>query len=87
MRKPFWDRAHRCVDGRVMRHDPQHDDPYLETDIGQCEECEGGGCDTVCKTCGGEGEIDQRIGGEPTSATVLCQDCSVSSTHQNTEAK
>ena len=28
-----------------MRHDPQPDDPGLETDIGQCEECEGHGCD------------------------------------------
>ncbi len=43
-RKPFWDRPHRCVDGRVMRHDPQPDDPNLETDIGQCEECGGDGC-------------------------------------------
>ena len=34
----------RCVDGRVMRHDPQDDDPYLETDIGQCPDCEGTGC-------------------------------------------
>jgi len=34
----------RCVDGRLMRHDPQPDDPYLETDIGQCPECEGEGC-------------------------------------------
>lgn len=34
----------RCVDGRLWRHDPQDDDPYLETDIGQCPECEGKGC-------------------------------------------
>lgn len=80
MRRPFWDSAHRCVDGRVMRHDPQHDDPYLETDIGQCEECDMRGCDNVCETCGGEGEIDQRIGGEATSVTVPCPDCSVSLT-------
>ena len=38
-------RSVRCVDGRLWRHDPQHDDPYLETDIGQCPECEGKGCD------------------------------------------
>lgn len=82
MRRPFWDRSHRCVDGRVMRHDPQHDDPELETDIGQCEECEGRGCDIVCETCGGEGEIDQRHGGEATSATVPCPDCTVSSRDQ-----
>ena len=34
----------RCVDGRAMRHDPQPDDPYLETDIGECEDCGGEGC-------------------------------------------
>lgn len=44
----------RCVDGRLMRHDPQHDDPYLETDIGKCPECEGAGCDKPepCGHCG-----------------------------------
>lgn len=41
----------RCEDGRVMRHDPQHDDPYLETDIGKCPECEGNGCKTYCDCC------------------------------------
>ena len=40
----------RCVDGRLMRHDPQPDDPYLETDVGKCEECGGKGC--VCECCG-----------------------------------
>lgn len=35
----------RCVDGREYRHDPMPDDPYLETDIGQCTECDGEGCD------------------------------------------
>jgi hypothetical protein len=34
----------RCMDGRVWRHDPQHDDPDLETDIGECPFCEGAGC-------------------------------------------
>ena len=34
----------RCVEGRLMRHDPQPDDPYLETDIGKCPECDGEGC-------------------------------------------
>jgi len=36
----------RCVDGRLIRHDPQTDDPYFETDIGQCQECKGKGCFT-----------------------------------------
>jgi predicted nucleic acid binding AN1-type Zn finger protein len=33
-----------CVSGRIMRHDPQPDDPELETDIGQCPHCGGQGC-------------------------------------------
>jgi hypothetical protein len=37
-------RSTHCVEGRLMRHDPRHDDPDLETDIGQCPECEGDGC-------------------------------------------
>lgn len=36
---------YRCIDGRLMRHDPQPDDPNLETDIGKCPECNGAGCD------------------------------------------
>ena len=35
----------RCIDGRLFRHDPQHDDPDLETDIGECPDCSGDGCD------------------------------------------
>ena len=37
----------RCVDGRTMRHDPQPDDPSLETDIGECPSCCGAGCETL----------------------------------------
>ena len=33
-----------CVGGRLMRHDPQFDDPELETDIGECPDCGGEGC-------------------------------------------
>ena len=33
-----------CVGGRIMRHDPQNDDPDLETDIGECPDCSGQGC-------------------------------------------
>ena len=40
----------RCVDGRLMRHDPQHDDPELETDRGECPECHGEGRN--CSDCG-----------------------------------
>ena len=34
----------RCIDGRLWRHDPQPDDPYLETERGECPECRGKGC-------------------------------------------
>lgn len=34
----------RCIEGSSYRHDPQHDDPDLETNIGRCRECEGKGC-------------------------------------------
>lgn len=32
------------VDGRLIRHDPMADDPYLETDVGKCPDCGGEGC-------------------------------------------
>jgi len=34
----------RCIEGRLYRHDPQHDDPDLETDVGECPACGGEGC-------------------------------------------
>lgn len=42
----------QCVGGRLMRYDPQPDDPYLETDVGKCLACGGNGC--VCECCGRE---------------------------------
>lgn len=36
--------AYRCVNGRLFRHDPQFDDPELETDRGECPDCSGDGC-------------------------------------------
>lgn len=45
MRVHRFDGRHiRCEGGRLMRHDPQPDDPWLETDIGECPDCEGEGC-------------------------------------------
>ncbi|UZE51875.1 hypothetical protein ONR75_15690 [Rhodopseudomonas sp. P2A-2r] len=38
--------AIRCVEGRTVRHDPQNDDPELQTDMGECKACRGDGCDT-----------------------------------------
>jgi len=35
----------RCLDGRLMRHDPQPDDPDLEADRGVCPDCGGRGCE------------------------------------------
>ena len=56
----------RCIDGRLMRSDPQPDDPSLETDIGKCPDCGGKGC--VCECCG-----------EPLSKTwrgvLFCKPC------------
>ena len=37
----------RCIEGRLWRHDPQDDDPYLETERGQCPVCDGKGCETL----------------------------------------
>ncbi len=44
-----------CVDGRLLRHDPQPDDPYLQTDVGKCPDCDGKGCN---KTEEPEGDAD-----------------------------
>ena len=46
-------RSTRCLEGRLMRHDPQSDDPNLETDVGVCPECNGRSC-RICECCGGE---------------------------------
>lgn len=35
----------RCVEGQLYRHDPQPDDPNLETDRGVCPDCNGRGCE------------------------------------------
>lgn len=40
----------RCVEGRLMRHDPQFDDPDFETDVGECPECGAEGRN--CADCG-----------------------------------
>lgn len=48
----------RCIDGHTFRHDPQHDDPHLETDIGECSECDGAGCDRLHR------EAAEKIAGE-----------------------
>jgi hypothetical protein len=45
----------RCIDGRIFRHDPQDDDPYLETDVGECPDCSGDGC-------GDDGEAVSKAG-------------------------
>lgn len=54
----------RCVDGRIYRHDPQVDDPDLETDIGHCPDCSGDGC-------GDNGEPVEKLG---RSAAWLARD-------------
>ena len=65
-------RPTRCVDGRLMRHDPQHDDPGLETDIGICPVCDGEGCNE-CDCCGQFGPLSRCwVTGVETFA---CDDC------------
>jgi hypothetical protein len=44
-----------CVGGRVLRHDPQFDDPELQTDMGECPDCSGDGC-------GDDGEPIAKVG-------------------------
>lgn len=55
----------RCVDGCLMRHDPVpfdpvtgNCDPYYETDIGECPECEGNGRN--CDSCGASHAEERR---------------------------
>ena len=62
----------RCVEGRIYRHDPQHDDPDLETDIGQCPECEGRGCEQICKECRLSYRVDEDA---DEFGTGLCYEC------------
>ncbi len=64
----------RCEDGRLMRHDPMPDDPYLETDIGKCPECEGHGCidpqDLADRLARESFEIYRQVKGGPRSAQI-----------------
>lgn len=53
----------RCEDGRRMQHRPQHDDPYLETDIGECPDCAG-------KWCASHG-AEPTTGVDPGAETLL----------------
>ena len=71
----------RCVDGRLMRHDPQSDDPYLETDRGECPDCAGEGCEAIrrhaethCECCG-EKVTSYPNGCPLCSAPQCCQRC------------
>lgn len=86
-----WHTDTRCEDGRLLRHDPQFDDPYLETDIGECPECDGRGCDRPapvsgeggvmrCERCHGTGKVGRHTGwtvtGDPLPSVPLhCIDC------------
>ncbi len=33
-----------CIGGELWRHDPQPDDPELQTSVGTCPDCSGDGC-------------------------------------------
>jgi hypothetical protein len=79
----------RCVDGRLWRHDPQFDDPDLETHIGQCPDCSGDGCGDNGEPVAKSGRSDAWIGRAVSTANCLqcgkrlapsefdyCDDCS-----------
>ncbi len=34
----------RCIDGKLWKSTPMDDDPYLETEVGPCPDCQGAGC-------------------------------------------
>lgn len=63
----------RCVEGRLLRHDPQFDDPYLETDVGQCPDCGGAGCEEAMTTPDDEllAQVVRKEGGVYTSKAAL----------------
>jgi len=42
----------RCVGGDLYRHDPQLDDPSLETYCGICPDCGGQGCEPPVRVVG-----------------------------------
>jgi hypothetical protein len=44
---PAFTGGHRCIDGRIFKHMPQHDDPNYEQDVGECGDCGGKGCGTT----------------------------------------
>lgn len=60
----------RCVDGREYRHDPMPDDPYLETGIGQCADCDGEGCDRASAVPIDMDDLDDMAGPEPLHVAV-----------------
>lgn len=49
----------RCIEGRLFLHDPQFDDPDLETDVGECPDCNGKGCNMSLEAWGDEGDVPQ----------------------------
>ncbi|HEX4112728.1 MAG TPA: hypothetical protein VH020_09355 [Stellaceae bacterium] len=63
----------RCIDGRLMRHDPQHDDPDLETELGACPECDGKGRN--CEDCGAAHAEETWDIPIPPGAEYFCEAC------------
>lgn len=64
----------RCVDGRLMRSDPQPDDPDLETDIGKCPECDGVGCNNPLPTPYRQHDMERGVivSGKPGEEVANC---------------
>jgi hypothetical protein len=47
----------RCFKGDLWRHDPQADDPELETHLGRCPDCDGLGCDEIDRRAGAARDV------------------------------
>ena len=62
----------RCVEGTLYRHDPQWDDPDLETARGVCPDCNGKGCEET-----DDGYVDpwQRVIESKARYARLLDDC------------
>lgn len=67
-----------------MRHDPQHDDPYLQTDIGACDDCEGHGC-VKCERCESIGPWAVNVEAFELSGQVVCEDCAEEVFEENSQ--
>ena len=74
----------RCTDGRLMKRTPASDDPYLETDIGKCPECDGKGCVKGCQRCGDE-DCSPNVEAFELSGECVCDECAEEIFEENSQ--